>query len=891
MKEIKTTLQSIACGGTGGEITAVDTMDGKILRIRPFRNDTAYTKEELAPSMWKIDVDGKVFEPSIKTCPNWIALAYKNRVYSKNRVLKPLKRVDWEPGGDPAKINSANRGKSKFVEISWDEALDIVESELRRVIDKYGPYSVICIGEDGHRESKDLHAGGGMHATLMDKLGGYTRETRTPDSVEGWYWGAKHVWGAGANKGLGLVAPPETGYNSWNVLLDICQNSEMLVFDAGDYELTTNYASMFLSQVMGYWEKLGKEMICVDPFCNYTSVCHTMKWIPILPNTDAAFHFGVIYTWLTEGLYDKDYVETHTVHFDKMADYVLGKEDGEPKTPAWAAERCGVPAWTIRAFARNTAKKATSHVHYSSGSIKTPYSHEPARTSAYLLALQGLGKPGVQQYHLSAQVTAKETIARSTTAPFTMAIQCRMFFPSAQSLPRTMIAEALQTGKATWWGSPCIVYVETSEQFQEFNYPGNPKAALAMQQAMAERFGKPIPTEEPKVNRIHLLWSEKPCNMNCWDGGFNYQDAIRTDEVECFITNHQWLENDSLFADLVLPVTTCVEDNDDMGASSQVPVRHAGLTPAAIEHQGESLSDFEIACKIGERFGVREEIDKGMSDDMWIETAFQSSRLVEEIDWDTYKEKGYYYPKLEENWEQMAPGMRNFYENPEEYPLDTPTGKIEFWSQALADNFPDDKERTPMARWIVGGPAEEGWTHDETFWGERCKKYPLLVTANPAKWRVHVQGDDIKWFREIETCKVKGKDGYLYEPLWLAPEDAEARGIKDGDIVKMFNERGTILCGARISERVTARSVVIAKGSRVDPIAPHLDRGGAANLICPGNQVSKHCKGFAVTGYLAEVTKVTDEEYEGWKRDYPEAFARDYDPAIGINRKSWVIEK
>ena len=94
-----------------------------------------------------------------------------------------------------------------------------------------------------------------------------------------------------------------------------------------------------------------------------------------------------------------------------------------------------------------------------------------------------------------------------------------------------------------------------------------------------------------------------------------------------------------------------------------------------------------------------------------------------------------------------------------------------------------------MARWIVGGPAEEGWTHDETFWGERCKKYPLLVTANPAKWRVHVQGDDIKWFREIETCKVKGKDGYLYEPLWLAPEDAEARGIEDGDIVKMFNGR------------------------------------------------------------------------------------------------------
>lgn len=236
----------------------------------------------------------------------------------------------------------------------------------------------------------------------------------------------------------------------------------------------------------------------------------------------------------------------------------------------------------------------------------------------------------------------------------------------------------------------------------------------------------------------------------------------------------------------------------------QVPVRHAGLTPAAIEHQGESLSDFEIACKIGERFGVREEIDKGMSDDMWIETAFQSSRLVEEIDWDTYKEKGYYYPKLEENWEQMAPGMRNFYENPEEYPLDTPTGKIEFWSQALADNFPDDKERTPMARWIVGRPRpEEGWTHDETFWGERCKKYPLLVTANPAKWRVHVQGDDIKWFREIETCKVKGKDGL---PLRAAVAGSRGR-------------RGPRHRGRRHSSRCSTNAGTILVRVRASPSA------------------------------------------------------------------------
>lgn len=121
--------------------------------------------------------------------------------------------------------------------------------------------------------------------------------------------------------------------------------------------------------------------------------------------------------------------------------------------------------------------------------MKTPYSHEPGRTGAYKLALQGLGKPGVQQLHLNASSMAKANIARSTSAPYSSINQCRMFYPNVQSIPRTMVAEALTEGHVKWWGSPCIVYVETSEQFQEFNYPADPKAALAMQQAMAQARG------------------------------------------------------------------------------------------------------------------------------------------------------------------------------------------------------------------------------------------------------------------------------------------------------------------------------------------------------------------------------------------------------------------
>lgn len=147
---------------------------------------------------------------------------------------------------------------------------------------------------------------------------------------------------------------------------------------------------------------------------------------------------------------------------------------------------------------------------------------------------------------------------------------------------------------------------------------------------MAQRAGLPAPTEEPRLSPVHMLWSEKPCNMNCWNGGFEFQDAIGSDEVEFFVTNHQWMENDSLFVDLALPVAICVEDDDTMGAS-------------------------------------------------------------------------------------MTVGMRGFYEDPEKFPLDTPSGKLGFYSQALADNFPDDKERQPIAigdvcttSGVCGGEGRDG---------------------------------------------------------------------------------------------------------------------------------------------------------------------------------------
>ena len=134
-----------------------------------------------------------------------------------------------------------------------------------------------------------------------------------------------------------------------------------------------------------------------------------------------------------------------------------------------------------------------------------------------------------------------------------------------------------------------------------------------------------------------------------------------------------------------------------------------------------------------------------------------------------------------------------------------------------------------------------------------------------------------------------GFDGYKYEPIWINPVDAEERGIKDGDVVKIFNERGIVLVGARVWERIMPGVVYVDHGARHDPLVPgKVDRGGAINTITPNGLTSKNCCGQATSGYLVDVQKVRNEEWETWRREHPEAFARVYDQGSGLRFDAWV---
>lgn len=855
----KTVLRSLGLNGgpTGGVEGMVDVKDGKVLRIRPFHFDWKYDRDSIRT--WKLEKNGKSLEPNWKSLPSPFLLAYKKRLYSPNRIFYPLKRVDWDPNGER---NPQNRGKSKYVRISWDEATTIIANEIKRIHADYGNNAILVQG-DGHGEGKGLNMPHGHSGTLLEVMGGFTQQVRNPDSWEGWYWGAKHVWGNGAQGN-----PMPAG----NIVKDSTEHTELMLFWGCDPCTTPwGFSGQFASRLLHFWRDIGMKHVYICPDLNYGAAVHGDKWIPVLPNTDAALQLAIAYIWITEGSYDKDYVATHVHGFEKFSEYVLGKKDGIPKTAEWAYEKCGVNEWTIKALARAFAKKVTSIAHYFGGGlIRGPYSHEQARLEGCLLGMQGLGKPGVHHHQLTywGLPRMEGLKSRSWWRPD---LQEVLALPGMTTLsnwqesaiPRTLVRQhLLNPEKEIKVRGIGAIESPIVNQFREFTFPlpGDPG--------------------------IRMIWSDTPCQPTCWNWGNGSELALRSPQLEFVLTQHPWLENECTFSDIVLPSNTHLEVDDFECCTMEGGQFCTVLAmDKAVEPLGESKSDLEVMLEIAKKLGHYDEIMQGKSIEDLREMIFEFMNL--DYTWEEFKEKQYHLYQVAEDWEEDTPGFRKFYEDPEGYPLGTPSGKLEFYSDRLAENFPDDNERPPSPEWI-----EQSEMHDERRTSSRAADFPLILMSNHGHWRVHAQCDDITWTREAPTMKVKGPDGYMYEPIWIHTSEAEKRGIQSGDIVKVFNERGIVLGGAYVTERLSPGVAYCDHGARIDPIiVGRVDRGGAINTISGSGTISKNCCGQATTAYLVEVAKVTGQDWDEWREANPEAFSRKYDPAAGLRFDAWVVKE
>ncbi|MBN1460054.1 MAG: molybdopterin-dependent oxidoreductase, partial [Armatimonadetes bacterium] len=679
---------------------------------------------------------------------------------------------------------------------------------------------------------------------LLRLFGGYTHQVRNADSWEGWWWGAKHVWGC---EWIGQQKPQQ------NLLWDIAKNAELLLFWGCDQETTTwGWGGQLCSRLSYWWTDLGIKQIYIAPDLNYAAAVHADRWIPVLPNTDAALYLAIVYHWFRNGTYDKTYLDTHAYGVEEFRAYVMGDEDGVAKTPEWASPITGVPARVIKALADEWASKRTTIVIGNGGpGIRGPYSTEPARLQAMCLAMQGLGRPGCNQAKMIEWALDFDPEYMSAPAPSAQTNLAAAYrgdgppeFDRDSVVPKTLVPKLILEGSGEWYGNRYGMRSARDDQFVKYKYPAD------------------------GCSKIHMVWTDSPSWITCWNDGNNFIRAMRDKSIEFVLCQHPWIENDALFADVILPVNTKLEE-DDIGSdvfSGQMNLLFP--QPRCIHPLGESFSDYEVVCRIAERLGLLEEYTGGMTVPEIIRSGYETSGHADAISWEEFNEKGYYVVPPAHDWESIPAGLVEFYEDPEKHPLSTPTGKLEFCSTGLAENFPDDDERPPVPKWIPKGPS-----HEETVGTERSKTYPLLVMSNHPRWGVHSQHDDITWLREIETCKVRGSDGYRYQPLWINPADAAARGIRPGDVVSIFNERGTVLAGAYVTERIMPGAVGIEHGAKYDPIVPgEIDRGGVINTIVPRNTTSQNTVGMAVSGFLVEVEKT---DLQALRARYPEAMERE----------------
>ena len=332
-----------------------------------------------------------------------------------------------------------------------------------------------------------------------------------------------------------------------------------------------------------------------------------------------------------------------------------------------------------------------------------------------------------------------------------------------------------------------------------------------------------------------------------WAGGnpfHHHQDINRLitgwRRPDTVIVNEPWWTATARFADIVLPATTALERND-IGSSPRD--RFVMAMPKAIEPVGEARDDFNILGELAGRLGFEETFTEGRDEMTWLRHLYGqmcdgAARVGYNLpDFDTFWAEGYI--------ELPAPAedyvfLKSFRADPAAHPLRTPSGKIELYSETIAGFGYDDCPG--HATWIE--PAE--W-----LGGEKAARFPLHLISNQPKTRLHSQMDA---GRVSRAAKIEGR-----EPMLINPEDANARGIAAGDVVRVFNERGACLAGARLSDAVRPGVVQLPSGAWYDPAEPategSLDKHGNPNLLTADRGTSRLGQGPTAMTALVEVER------------------------------------
>ncbi len=656
--------------------------------------------------------------------------AYRKEVHHPDRLMHPLKRV-------------GPKGEGKFERISWDEALETIARELRRVKDTYGNPSIFLAAGGGYLGA--LHNGGLATAKLLSMFGGYTTLYGNVSS-EGAVWAVMTQYGS-----------VMVGHSREDFL-----NSRLIIMWGWDPARMISGTNTMYHLIRA--KEAGVRIISIDPRYHDSAATLAEQWIPIRPGTDTAMMVSMAYVMIKENLHDQEFLDKHTVGFDRFRDYVLGVEDGVEKTPAWAEAITGVPTLTIERLAREYATTKPAALMDCQGPARSAMGEQYNRCAMTLTAMTGNigrhggsaagGLMGIPVGHLfrSPGIPGMKNPVEAGGPSIRGTLDLRLRLVRRIHINR--IFDAILKGK-------------------DGGYPADIKLAWFLNNNFLNQLG----------------------NTN------KAARALRG--LEFLIVSELFMTPTARFADILLPVTHAAERNDLTRPWPSGP--YYTFVNKAVEPLGECKSDLEIACELAQELGFRDY--NPLSEEEWLKAFVEKNpETAEQIkDYDKFRREGIHRVKLAE----PIVAFKEQIEDPENNPFPTPSGKIEIFSQRVADL--NNPLCPPVPKYLSTWEDQ-----NDPLTG----KYPLQVLSPHAKNRVHSHLHKVDWLREIEPHRA-----------WINPADAEPRGIRDRDEIYVFNDRGKLAITAWVTERIMPGVICIFEGAWYDPDEQGIDRGGCVNVL------------------------------------------------------------
>lgn len=758
------------------------------------RTQLTMRKQRFHTSHWgtfTADVeDGKLVDiiPFVKDPePSPLLSSITEAVYHNSRIKQPMVRKSWLDHG-PGSWSDL-RGSEPFVPVSWDKAQDLVSSEIDRIRKSYGNQAIFG-GSYGWSSAGRFHHAKTQLQRFLNTVGGFTDQVHTYSIAAG-YAILPHI--------LGNADTAMSKATSWD---SIVGNTELVVAFGGvpmkNTQVTSggpgeHVAGPYLKQA----RDAGIEFINISPIREDTADFLNAQWLPLRPNTDVAFMLAVAHTLESEGLADHKFLQTYCVGYDKFCGYISGTQDGQPKDASWAEQICEIDAETIRALSRKMAAKRTL-INTNWALQRGDHGEQPFWMTIVLAAMLGqIGCPG-------------------GGFGFGYGSMGNIGNPR-QPIP----TPTLPVGE-----NPCDSWIPVARISDMLLNPG------ASYDFNGDR------RIYPDIKMIY------------WCGGnpfHHHQDLNRFKKAwqrpETIIVHEPWWTATAKYSDIVLPATTTLERND-IGASSRD--RFFLVMEKSIDPLWDSRNDFDIFRGLARRFGTEEQFTENRDELDWLRHIYDRTRQ-------SAAERGGTLPSFDEFWraghvEFSRPDkphnlLSDFRSNPDKFPLSTPTGRIEIFSETIDGFNYDDCPGHPV--WLE--PVE--W-----LGGNQARRYPFHMISSQPRTRLHGQLDNGTISRQ---SKINGR-----EPVSIHPGDAEDYELEDGEVVRLFNDRGALLAGVRITDEVRRGVVQLATGAWYDPNrtdqAQSLEKHGNPNVLTMDKGTSRLGQ-----GPIAHTAMVGIEKYEG----------------------------